>query len=541
MFLDYTVRPMRSTASALLLFCFGLTACGDDGGSPAPDPDAGTDDPDAGTSCPTGMTEYPLERPVVEGDSPVFPEGFLWGTATAPHQVEGGNEASDWYLWEQMDGKVAGGGRSDDGPNHWDKYADDLDLMQADGMNGYRMGIEWAKLFPTREAFDSLTPDEAAVQHYHDVFAAMASRGIQPMVTLHHFVSPAWLVDPTASAAERRMMGFASEGIVDDFERFATWAAQEYGGEVDLWITINEPLALVLGGYLVGAFPPGLTYDPADDLLLRVVRGQIFAHAAAYDALHEHDTSDADGDGEAALVSVAKHQRVMIPEAPCSTADAEAAAHIHYLMNVLFLEAIVRGDLDGNGDGDLDDPEDARADPTLAGRADFLGINYYGLSTVNGRVPISDLIPGIPSITDNRTDLPKNDLRWAIYPGGFRTVLEEAAEYGLPIYVTENGTADQGDVLRAPFLVDHLWVLAQAVADGVDVRGYFHWSMMDNFEWAEGYCPRFGLYRVSYEDAERPRTATEGAAVYRQIIEAGRVPSELVASHRSYGEPTYCE
>lgn len=540
---------MRSTASARLRLLPPLmtmllaTACGDDGGS---SPDGGGDGggaaPDGGPpACPTGVREIPLERPSIEGDSASFPEGFLWGTATAPHQVEGGNVASDWWIWEQMEGRIANGDRSADGPDHWTHYASDFDLAQADGMNAYRMGIEWAKLFPTREAFDSLTPDPVVVQHYHDVFAALAARGMTPMVTLHHFVSPSWLVDPSAPADDRRTMGFASPTIAEDFARLAAWAGEEYGAEVDLWITINEPLALVLGGYLVGLFPPGLAYDPADDLLLRVVRGQIRAHAAAFDALHASDASDADGDGASALVSVAKHQRVFFGEAPCSTVDAEAAEKIAYLWNRVFLNAIVHGDLDGNADGDLDDPEDARADPSLAGRADFLGINYYGLSTVNGRVPISELVPGIPTIEDSRTDLPKNDLGWAIYPGGFRTVLAEAATYGLPIYVTENGTADRGDALRAPFLVEHLWVLAEAIAEGIDVRGYFHWSLIDNFEWAEGYCPRFGLYRVDYDDPARPRSPTSAAGVYREIISAGRVPSGLVETRRSHGEPAPCE
>ena len=533
---------MRSTFSLLVLgIGVALSGCGDDGATAV---DAGAADAgpvDAESACPTGTRTFPLLDAGVEGESPPFPEGFLWGTATAPHQVEGGNVNSDWWVWERIDGTIANGDLSDDGPNHWDRYAEDFDLAQADGMNAYRMGIEWAKIFPTREAFEAMTPDAAAVAHYHDVLAALAVRGMTPMVTLHHFVSPVWLVDPSADVAERKTMGFAAATITEDFARWAAWVASEYGGEVDLWITINEPMALVLGGYLVGQFSPGLTYDPSEDLILRVVRGMIYSHAAGYDALHAGDTVDADGDGQAALVSIAKHQRTFFGEAPCSTQDAAAAEHFRYLQNELFVNAIVRGDLDGNGDGDLDDAEDARADPDLVGRADFLGINYYGLTLVNGRARISDLVPGIPGIEDAHTSLPKNDLQWAIYPAGFRTVLDEAAQWGLPIYVTENGVADSGDTMRATFLVDHLWVLAGAIAAGADIRGYFHWSLMDNFEWAEGYCPRFGLYRVDFEDPARPRSETAGSSVYEAIISAGRVPSDLVSSHRTYGERTPCE
>ena len=533
----------------LALLLVPTPGCGDDTGPARVDggpPDAGP--VDAAPSCPTGRRDWPLEEAVIGGDSPAFPSSeppgggglpaFLWGAATAPHQVEGGNRNSDWWAWEEM-GR-AGGESSDDGPNHWDHYAEDLDLMQADGMNAYRMGIEWAKVFPTRDSFDALTPDAEVVAHYHDVLAALAARGITPMVTLHHFVSPVWWTDPGAPPEDRETMGFTSPTAAEDFRRWAEWAGAEFGGEVDLWITINEPLVIVLAGYLQGSFPPGLVYDPSQDLLIRAVEGEIFSHAAAYDALHAVDTVDADGDGEAALVSIAKHQRVFFGVAPCSPEDAAAAEHFRYLSNALFLNAIVRGDLDRNADGDLDDPGDETAHPDLVGRADFLGVNYYSFSLINGRVHLSDLVPGIPSITDAFTDRPKTDLGWAIYPAGFRTVLEETAAYGLPIYVTENGVADQADALRAPFLVDHLHVLAQAIEAGIDVRGYFYWSLMDNFEWAEGYCPRFGLYRVDYGDPARARTPTAGAAVYRRIISEGRVPADLVESAGAYGTPTLC-
>ncbi len=532
---------MKHSLAALVAF---LAACGDDAAVP-PDAtvgvDAGADGgppADAPRECPTGARDYGLVPFDATGDSPPFPDGFLFGAATAPHQVEGGDVNSDFWAWEQM-GRAMGES-SDDGPNHWEHYAEDFDRMQADGMNAYRMGIEWAKIFPTRESFDALTPDAAAVQHYHDVFAALAARGIAPMVTLHHFVSPIWWVDPGAPREEREMMGFTSPTAVDDFRRWASWAATEFGGEVDLWITINEPLVIVLAGYLQGSFPPGLTYDPSSDLIVRAVFGEVRCHAAAYDALHELDTVDADGDGAPALVSVAKHQRIVLPFDPCSTSDVAAAEQIEYLSNRLFLNAIVLGDVDANGDGDLDDVEDTHADPSLVGRADFLGINYYSLSLVNSRIPLSDLIPGIPLLEDGVTGSPVNDLGWAIYPEGFRIVLDEAATYGLPIYVTENGIADQGDVMRSTFLVQHLDVLARAIADGIDVRGYFHWSLMDNFEWVEGYCPRFGLYRVDYDDPDRPRAETDGARVYRRIIADGRVAADLHTTYAAYGDPTSC-
>jgi beta-glucosidase len=529
-----------------LFFLLALAACGDDSAAV----DAGTSDagpPDAAFFCETGMNTWPFVEPAFDTASPPFPPAtsspgrlpFLWGSATAAHQVEGGNTASDWWAWEEM-GR-ANGESSDDGPNHWEHYEADFDRAQSDGMNAYRMGIEWAKLFPTRESFDTLTPDPAAVAHYHDVLRALRDRDMVPMVTLHHFVSPIWWSDPRAPEEMRKTMGWASETAPADFERLARWAAEEYGAEVDLWITINEPLVNVIAGYGLAQFPPGLTYDPDEDLLVRVTIAQVFAHAKGYDALHEYDTMDADGDGEAALVSIAHHMRVFFGDRPCIERDWAAAERLRYLNNQVFLDAIVRGDLDRNADGDYDDDGDMRAHPEIVGRADFIGLNYYGLSLVNGEIRLSDLLPGIPQIIDRRTELPKSDLEWAIYPGGFRTVLDEAAAYGLPIYVTENGVADAGGVLRSRFLVEHLHVLATAIAEGIDVRGYFHWSLMDNFEWAEGFCPRFGLYRVDYDDPARARTETPGLVTFRRIIAEGMIAQDLLDNREPYGAPTVCD
>lgn len=545
------VAPSAVLASLLVAACGGdegprATDGGD--GTDAPQPDAPT--PDAG--CPTGTPDYPLLYPDFGADSPPLPSGgrldgglpaFLWGAATAGHQVEGGNRASDWWAWEQMEGRITGGDRSDDGPDHWTHYERDMDLLVAGGMNAYRMSIEWARLFPRREDFeaDPMRPDVEALARYRDIVRAARARGITLMVTLHHFVSPIWWLDPRAPLDERRAMGFASDRAPEDLRRWADFVGRQFGADVDLWVTLNEPMVLLLAGYLVGRHPPGIVYEPGDELPLRVVRNLIRAHAAAYDALHAADTVDADGDGRAALVSVAQHLRPLYGLRPCSVRDATAARRLEHLNNWVLLDAIVRGDLDGNGDGDLDDPGDVRADPALVGRADYLGINYYSLTLVDGSVPLSDLIPGLPLETERHTGLAHTDLEWSIYPGGFRVVLEEAwRRYRLPIHVTENGVADATGALRGRFVAEHLHVLARAMADGIDVRGYFHWTLMDNFEWSEGFCPRFGLYRVNYESPDRTRTETDGLRVLRRILGEGRVTATLLAELPPYGAPSVC-
>lgn len=497
---------------------------------------------DAGACSMTVDDQFVLAD--TSGDSPMFLRDggapFLWGVATSGHQIEGGNTASDWWAYEQINGHVADGARSDDGPDHWNNVEADAALIREGlGANAYRMSIEWSRIFPTREAFETMTPDKAAVAHYHAELTALRSRGIQTMVTLHHFSSPAWWIDMTASQADRGQMGFASEAGPAEFARWAGWAAAEFGGEVDFWITINEPLVYLLAGYVQSAGPPGLVL--AEEPMLRAFYGLVYGHALAYDAIHEADVVDASGkDGVAAAVSVAKHQRVFLAKNPCRPRDVAAASHYQYLMDRMYLNAVVLGDFDGNADGDVDDKEDSAADPALVGRMDFIGLNYYGPSLIDGSIQPLRFLPGYPLQDHLPTEQPKNDLAWDIYPNGFRFVLDEAAGYGLPIYVTENGTADAADVVRPRYLADHLHVLAQAMEAGVDVRGYFAWSLMDNFEWSEGYCPRFGLYRVDYGSKERTRTATEGASLYRKIIEAGRVLAADAADY-VYGAPTLCD
>jgi beta-glucosidase len=480
----------------------------------------------------------------------------LWGSATAPYQIEGGLSGTDWARWEAMPMRIAGGHRADDGPRSFTHFEADLDALVATHQNAYRLGFDWWRLFPTREGWQRCREARArprdefrtacraaasveGVRYYHRVLEAMASRRLTPMVTLHHFVFPAYLNDLSMPAATQ---GFANDAIADDFMAFARFVGGEYGREVDWWVTINEPFAYVAGGYLQTNFPPAAPFDAP--LVLRVVRNMIRAHAAAYDALHESDTERAGGGGDAgagaaARVSIAAHNRVWRPLRAESEDDVAAARHVGYLNNLLFLNAIVRGDTDNDGDGSLDGPLDRRGDPALRGRADWIGINYYGLALVRG-LRTFPLLRGIPMLSSLPTDLPKSDLDWDLYPQGFTEVLHEAAQYGLPIIVTENGVADAAGTSRPRFLAEHLAALAAAVRAGDRILGYFHWSIVDNFEWHEGYCPRFGLYRVDYDNPLRPRTPTPAAETFRRIIDANEVSDALLGSLPPYGVPRLC-
>jgi len=505
-------------SSRLAIVCLlALAGCGGGGG-----------DGDAGSGA--DATIPPARAP--------FPSGFLWGTAIAPYQVEGGLHGTDWYQWESRC-QTCSGDHADDGPDFWDHYQGDLDGVAALGNNAIRLGLDWSRLFPTRQAFDERTPDADALAHYHEIISAARAAGLEPMVTLIHFALPTWLHDLDDPEAAP---GWESASIIDDVAGWAGWAAAEFGADVDWWITLNEPMVNVTGGWISGDVPPGKSFEI--DTALQVAENMMRAHARAYDAIHAADVVDADKDGETAWVSIAKHNRVFLPKDPDDPRMVRATEMLHYLLNVVFLDAVINGNLDRNFDFDHDDEGDVTADPSLAGRLDFIGLNYYGVTLVIDTANDNNFpLIGIPLMNDldlKGFDAPLSDFGWAIYPEGLRTVLDELVPYGRPILITENGVADASETLRPRFLIDHLYVLEQAIEEGVDVRGYFHWATMDNFEWGSGYCPRFGLFRVDFTSPERTRTPGEGAEVYRRIIEDNAVSPELFGTYTGYGNPIFC-
>lgn len=529
-------RRLRRLTTLAWVAAVVLVGCGESDLEPRPTPTATpapTPDPD--TCPPLPATERFASAPPV-GSSPPFPAGFRWGAAAGAFQTEGGNIHSDWWAWEQVPGRVTDGTRSDDGPNHWTYYLEDLDHMAELGLDTFRFGLEWARVFPTREQFDALTPDAAAVEHYHAVIAAMRARGIEPMLTLHHFTNPRWWVDPDAPIEERRAMGFAHPDAPAVFARWAAWAAEEFGDEVDRWLTINEPFVLVQAAHLIAVQPPWVGYDT--EATARAWLNLIRSHATAYDAIRAGDRHDVDGDGVAAETSFVEAARVYFAGDPCDAADRAAAARYHYLNNELMLNAVVHGDLDANFDGDLDDPGDLRADPGLRGRADFVGFSYYTFNLVRD-APL-ELFGGVPGGAGPEYELVRDDMGRSVYPDGLHRAATDAGRYGLPVWVIENGMADGQDNRRPRALIEHLHAVARAIAEGVDVRGYLHWSLTDNFEWNRGLCPRFGLVGIDYDDPLRRRISRTSGTVLAEIARTNMVPADLIGRYPEYGPATAC-
>ena len=332
--------------------------------------------------------------------------------------------------------------------------------------------------------------------------------------------------------------------IIEELAEHAALLAQRYGGMVDDWATLNEPVNYAVASYAVGQFPPGrsLVFD-TPDLFVNVIRNLIAAHVAVYDAIKTHDTVDADGDGVAAHVgltlSVAEWAPARGNMSSDNPEDVAAAERIRYFYHEIFPRSILGGTFDPDVDGTGDE-----AQPDWEGKLDWLGVQYYfraGVSAETPLVPILDLIPCAGGF-DFGSCLPTEDETWWVpsmhyeyWPEGLYKILSEMGQAfpELPMAVTEGGIATKNGARRADNIVRSLEGIAQAIDEGIDVRGYYHWSLMDNFEWLEGYEPQFGLYAVDLETYER--TPTTGATVLGEIAAARAVSEALRETYGGMG------
>jgi beta-glucosidase len=422
-----------------------------------------------------------------------FPAGFLWGTATAPHQVEGNNDNSDWWDWEQQPGHVRDGARSGLACDQWRRYEEDFDLAAAMHNNTHRLGVEWARVEPREGEWSG-----EALSHYRLVLQALQRRGITPMVTLHHFVNPRWL------AAKG---GWQNPEAVGLFERYAAKVVQELGDLIPLWCTVNEPMVHAYNGFVLGVWPPDKhSIRSAAVVLLHLLQG----HAAAYRAIHAGQAS--------AVVGLAHSLRIFDPANPASPLDRWAAGVRNAVMNVPVWDALVNGRIRypfGLG----------AYLPEVAGTFDYFGVNYYHRDRVAfdlreagqlfGRnLPPPDWEEGMPFF------------RGDVYPEGLYRLVMDLAPHGKPIYITENGLLDNDDRKRPGYIIEHLGEVHRAIQDGALVKGYYHWSLLDNFEWAEGYAARFGLVHTDF--ATQKRTMKRSGSLYGAIATANAITDEIV-------------
>jgi beta-glucosidase len=430
-----------------------------------------------------------------------FPSDFLWGTATAPHQVEGNNTDADWWDWEQA-GRCRGGQRSGLACDQYRRFREDFALLAQLNQRAHRLGVEWARVEPRPGDFE---PAELA--HYRTVLATLRQLGIEPVVTLHHFTNPRWLA---------RAGGWDSPAVVGLFERYTARVVDELSDLVRYWVTINEPNVFASYGYALGLWPPGRR-DPL--AAFRVVANMVRAHGHAYQAIHRRRPD--------ALVGVAHHWRPFEPLRSRSP-DRLAAALRNALFNRAFPRALTDGVLRfplGRG----------QSVPEARGSQDFFGLNYYTRERVSFALARPHELFG----REVRPVVARDTTGSELHPAGFERALRDVAGYGRPVLVTENGVADRDDELRPAFLVDHLLALHRAMRAGVPVIGYLHWSSVDNFEWLDGFDQRFGLIRVDFRTQER--SPKPSARLYAEICRTGTITREQVralpAAPRPAGVP----
>jgi beta-glucosidase len=421
-----------------------------------------------------------------------FPSGFLWGTATSAHQVEGGNVLNDWYEWEKTPGRIINGHVSGQACEWWGgRWAEDFDHAADTNQNSHRLSLEWSRIEPTLAVWD-----EAALDQYRTMVAGALSRGLEPMVTLHHFTLPQWLADRG---------GWLAEDSVKWFERYTRKAVGALKDLVRLWVTINEPNVLVYSGYVTHEFPPG----KKDIRLVPVaIRNLARAHAASYHAIHEIDPQ--------AQVGVAHHFRGFLPRNKQNPGDRWLAQFKSRNFNNLFPRALV--------DGSLRFLVWRERIPEARGTQDFFGLNYYTSEEVA-------FDPGHPGSVFRPGGYPADAARspngfLADWPQGFWEALRWARSYRLPIYVTENGAEDGEDAFRRAYMARHLHQLWRAANFNWKIKGYLHWSLVDNFEWERGWTQRWGLW--SLDEKTQVRKKRPSADFFSEICRTNQLSSDLV-------------
>jgi beta-glucosidase len=416
----------------------------------------------------------------------------LWGTATSAHQVEGGNTNNDWWAWEQVPGHIKNGDTSAVACDWWrgEKYREDFDLARTLNQNAHRLSVEWSRIEPRENEWSA-----EAFAFYRRVLSALCERGMTPLVTLHHFTNPLWL---------RAQGAWETPAVVSYFERFVSRVVQELGDLCDFWVTINEPIIMIMPTYILGKWVPG---KKDFVLAMRVLKNVLRAHAVAYHAIHRVQPK--------ARVGLAHNLLPLTPAHPNSALNRLAVRMQDFLYNRMFLRALK--------DGVLRFPLSiGERVPEAVGTQDYIGLNFYfsrrvALDWSQPGMLFARTLPARPwgvSYDDELLDwFGKGD----IDPDAFYRTVKWLAEYapGVPIYITENGICDRNDEVRPRYLVAHLLALHRAIQEGAPVKGYFHWTLVDNFEWSEGYSLQFGL--IANDLATQTRTLKPSAMLYAQI------------------------
>ena len=462
-----------------------------------------------------------------------FPEGFLWGAATAAYQIEGavtegGRGQSIWDTFAHSPGRTWNGDTGDVSCQHYRHTAEDLELMKDLGLRAYRFSIAWPRVQPDGKG----AANEVGLDFYRRLVASLRQQEIVPVATLYHWDLPQALED---------VGGWTARDTAERFADYASMVVEALSDTVGMWITLNEPWCSAWLGYGVGVHAPGRRDVGASILATHHL---LLAHARGTEVLRS---------GTKAPVGITLNLGPQIPGSPHEL-DVAAARRADGALNRVYLGPLFKGAypadvvelLSGYEPGfDVVEPGDLAA---ISQPVDFLGVNYYRTDAVvdPGRLAEArtagycvgpqgpdDLADPFRAVTVGRPELPRTAADWEVDPKGLTDLLVRLRdEYTtVPIYVTENGSAQHDyvdpdgavhDPARVRFLHDHIQAAKDAIDQGVDLRGYFVWSLLDNFEWAMGYSMRFGLVWVDYPSAER--VPKDSFTWYRQVVAANSLP-----------------
>ncbi len=410
------------------------------------------------------MDEIPKEKH--DHDPLKFPQDFLWGSATSAHQVEGNNIYSDWWDWEKNKPKDKQSGIASDQYNRFDE---DFKLAKSLNQNAHRLSIEWARIEPAPNEFN-----QSEIEHYKKVLKSLKNKNIEVMLTLWHFTLPNWVME---------LGGWENPLTVEYFIRFLKKVVPELDEMVDFWITLNEPGVYIFMGYLRGLWPPQKKSKWSAFLVQWYM---VQAHKKAYELIHTLSRKPV-GIAQNMQTFDSSHKHSLVEQTSVYLSDL-IINHSFYLMT--------------------------------KNCHDFLGINYYFHHRFDRK---KNFIPVIAQAGDQHRDV--SDLGWEIFPEGIFDVLMDIANHK-PIYITECGIASTNDDRRTRFLIQYLTEVYRAIQAGARVKGFFYWSLIDNFEWHEGFDPRFGLIEVDYNTQKR--TARKSAYVYSEIAKHNKIPHSLL-------------
>jgi beta-glucosidase len=422
-----------------------------------------------------------------------FPRGFLWGTATSSYQVEGNNLNSNWYTWEE-EGNIIHEHSCGLACDWWGgRWSEDFDRAVETHQNAHRLSIEWSRVQPNEGKWD-----ENALDYYRQIIRGLVDRGLTPLVTLHHFSDPLWLSEQG---------GWENPKVVEYFETFTrkvVEALQEYS---TMWITINEPNVYFVSGYIFNDYPPGKTSIQS---AYKVITNMTAGHAAAYHAIHEIQPE--------ARVGIAIQQRGFRPGNSKSPLDKFLVRQLSRAFNDSIPDALHQGVLRFLG---------ARTRIAAAkGTQDFLGINYYTIENLSFQPRASELFARRHFPTGVELSA-SGDI--ANEPEGMFSALKWGGKFKIPIIVTENGIDDAEDALRPKYLAQHIHQVWRAVNFNWPIKGYFHWTLVDNFEWERGWTQRFGLWELDIESQVRKKRPS--VDLYAAICKENAISSDMVAQY----------